>query len=346
MFSAPPVELHDRARILTSRAFRRLAGKTQVIVLPDNDHLATRLTHTLEVAGVSRSIARGLGGASFLDLDLVDAIAFAHDVGHAPFGHAGEAVLARLAAEAGLGGFHHASFGVRLLGTLERDARGVPVVRSEEVLDGVLAHSKGKSGAVFARGAALQRRSTEALIVRAADLYAYASGDLDDAYRLGVFAPNALPSRARRVLGEHGASVRTVLVERTVAATLAEPDRGIHLDDETDAALAELRAFLYERFYEGPATREQTRFAGEVLGALWRAFERDLVGCLAAIGARIQGERPTMRDGLDAIAGMTDRFAIAVARGLPSCKAPLVAQAFPGIPGEIKLLEGGAGANP
>jgi dGTPase len=327
----------ERARILGSRAFRRLSGKTQVIHAPTNDHVATRLTHTLEVASVARELACGLdpgsdgGRASepLLDHALVEAIALAHDVGHPPFGHAGEAVLARLAADAGLGGFHHAAFGVRLLSVLERDSSGAPVVQSKAVLEGIVAHSKGKAGAVFVsapRAApefgdniGLRRRSTEALLVRAADLYAYASGDLDDAYRLGVFTKAAVPETARKVLGDDGSSVRRVLIDRTIRATLAAPERGIHLDDEADSALAALRAFLYERFYEGPATRSQTRLAGEVLTTAWNKCLRDLDRMLEAIGWRTHMHEPhtpaarTPRDALDAIACMTDRFAVAFA---------------------------------
>lgn len=310
---------HPRARIVSSRAFRRLAHKTQVISQPPSDHVSTRMTHTLEVASLAREIAERLVRAGrALDLDLVESIALAHDVGHPPFGHAGEAALAKRAANAGLGGFHHASFGVRLLSRLEHDAFTVPIVTSESILDGVLAHSKGKAGAPFARCGAIKRRSFEAHVVRAADLYAYASVDLDDAFFLGIFRPDSLPGVAARVLGRSGADVRRVLVDRTVAATLASADESLRLDDETDAALAELRAFLYERFYEGPPTVEQTKRADEIIGTVWRAFELDLCGALDAVGWARREEpsgRATLRDALDAVACMTDRFAVAFAEG-------------------------------
>ena len=311
----------ERERIVSSRAFRRLSGKTQVIHAPQNDHVATRLTHTLEVAGVARDLARALDPeGTILDHALVECIALGHDVGHPPFGHAGEAVLARLAADAGLGGFHHASFGVLLLSVLERDAAGAAVVQSPAVLEGIVAHSKGKAGAVFVSSSreniGLRRRSTEALLVRAADLYAYASGDLDDAYRLGVFSPAALPVEARRVLGDGGASVRRALIERTARATLGEPDRGIHLDEEGDRALASLRAFLYERFYEGPITAAQTRFAEDVLTRAWKKLTTNLGAALSALGWQAARDAPpTPRDALDALACMTDRYAIAFASG-------------------------------
>jgi dGTPase len=314
----------QRARIVSSRAFRRLAHKTQVLTLPSNDHVSTRLTHTLEVASLARDVgARLVAGGRAIDLDLVEAIALAHDVGHPPFGHAGEAALARRAADAGLGGFHHAAFGVRLLSVVERDADDVAVVTSAAVLDGVLAHSKGKSGAAFARGSSARRRSIEAQVVRAADLYAYASFDLDDAFELGIFDARSIPARARKVLGKTGAAIRRSLVERTVvvASSVASDlgsDVSLGLDSETDAALAELRAFLYDRFYEGSATVEQTRRADEIVGLVWRAFERDLEGTLAAIGWSRRDDRSgraSPRDALDATACMTDRFAVAFAAG-------------------------------
>jgi dGTPase len=328
----------QRARIVSSRAFRRLAHKTQVLTLPRSDHVSTRLTHTLEVASLARDVATRLATAGCtLDLDLVETIALAHDVGHPPFGHAGEAALARRAADAGLGGFHHAAFGVRLLSRLEL-VGGAPVVTSAAVLDGVLAHSKGKSGAAFARGSAARRRSLEAHVVRAADLYAYASFDLDDALRLGVFTVRALPARARRELGKSGDAIRRSLVERTSVSLIertrpapiertrlapVEPtvdseasEPVLSLDPEADAALAELRAFLYERFYEGSPTADQTRRADEVVGTIWRSFERDLDGTLSAIGWARRDDRSgraTLRDALDAAACMTDRFALGFA---------------------------------
>jgi dGTPase len=290
--------------ISTCRAFRRLAGKTQVIHAPRHDHVATRLTHSLDVACIASQLARSLSPASGeggeVDLERVEAIALAHDVGHPPFGHAGEQVLTRLSTDAGLGSFHHASFGVRVLSKLDPPCGGVP----DAVLEGVLAHSKGREGAVFL-GSALP---IEARIVRAADLYAYASGDLDDGFRLGVFTASELPPRARRVLGETGRRVRATLVARTLVA------KELRLDDEAEGALRDLRAFLYQRFYCGPPTVAQTSFAREVLTRLFRRFERDLAATLAAVGwSRREEERPSMRDALDAIGCMTDRFAITAA---------------------------------
>src|SRR5262249_34334582 len=168
MFSERKRFRRDRDRVLGSRAFRRLSGKTQVVAIPSDPHVRTRLTHTLEVSSIAREIARPLG----LVDPLVDAIALGHDLGHPAFGHAGERALAAFVP----GGFHHAAHGVRVVTELEPGLDLAP-----EVVDGILKHSKGRSGSVFARGAALTHLHREGLVVRAADLFAYACHDLDDA---------------------------------------------------------------------------------------------------------------------------------------------------------------------
>src|SRR5512137_1145354 len=164
-----PVFQHDRDRILHSKAFRRLKHKTQVFLAPAGDHYRTRLTHTLEVSQIARTIARALR----LNESLVEAIALAHDLGHTPFGHAGEAVLDRLRP----GGFHHAVQSLRVVDLLERQGRGLNL--TQEVRDGILQHTKGK-GDIFLASASL-----EAQTVRLADLVAYLSADADDALRAG-----------------------------------------------------------------------------------------------------------------------------------------------------------------
>ncbi len=299
-------------RISRSRAFRRLAHKTQVIFDPTSDHLATRLVHSLEVAATAREMAAGFA-AGAVDLALLEAIALAHDVGHPPFGHAGEAALARLAADAGLGGFHHASFGVRLLSSLERDGHGEPLVTNDAVLAGVLAHSKGKSGAAIAPGGVASRASLEARIVRLADLASYASGDFEDAQRLGVLSARELPTKVRNVLGGSSEELRASLVNATRAAAR---EGSLALEPEAALALEELRAVLYERFYEGPPTVTQTQLARRTLHQLWRAFGARLDELLDAVGWRRReraDRQATMRDALDALACMTDRYAVALA---------------------------------
>jgi dGTPase len=299
----------DRERILGSRAFRRLAGKTQVVSLPNDPLVRTRLTHTLEVASIARELARGLAGNDQIVAEpLVEAIALAHDLGHPAFGHAGEKALATIVP----GGFHHAAHGVRVVTELEPELDLAP-----ETVEGVLKHSKGKGGAVFGRGGGLASVTREALIVRAADLYAYACHDLDDAYLLGALQRHDLPAKAVRVLGAEPSDVRRVLVDRTVQSSSSRGD--ISLDAETDAALQELRAFLYERLYEAPRLQAQTASIRALVGQLWEsASERpfrfqSVVGQLRLL--------PPAADDLgeafvDAVAAMTDRQVLDVCRSL------------------------------
>src|SRR5260221_12910945 len=221
----------DRDRLLGSRAFRRLSGKTQVVACPNDPLVRTRLTHTLEVSSIARQIGRALG----LVEPLVDAIALGHDLGHPAFGHAGEKALASLVP----GGFHHAAQGVRVVTEIERD-----LDLAAPVVEGILKHSKGRAGAVFARGAAHAVLTREARVARAADLFAYACHDLDDAYALGALRPADLPQRVPAVLGATPPEVRHSLAHRTLRASLQEGE--LSLDAEPEAALQELRAFLYE----------------------------------------------------------------------------------------------------
>src|SRR5258708_4457019 len=237
----------DRDRLVACPSFRRLAGKTQVVALPGDPLVRTRLTHTLEVSSIARAIGRGLGAID----SLVDAIALGHDIGHPAFGHAGERALAALVP----GGFHHAAHRVRVVTELETGLDLAP-----ETVEGILKHSKGKAGTVFGRGGGLATLGREALIVRAADLYAYACHDLDDAYLIGELRPSDVPVRVGAVLGTDPLDVRRVLVAQTIASSSARGD--ISLEAETEEALKELRAFLYERLYEAPRFARQTAVVG------------------------------------------------------------------------------------
>lgn len=311
--------------MLGSRAFRRLSGKTQVLAIPSDPHVRTRLTHTLEVSSIARELGRPLG----LVDPLVDAIALGHDVGHPAFGHAGERALAAFVP----GGFHHAAHGVRVVTQLEP---GLDL--SPEVVDGILKHSKGRAGSVFARGASLGHLTREALAVRAADLFAYACHDLDDGYLLGLLRPNDLPKPAREVLGTTPADVRCVLVTRTVRASLAAGD--VSIDPETGEALRELRDFLYERLYEAPRIAAQTAFVRSLFELLWEAaLERRAAfdAALECLGTGLVLGSSLARGFVDAVAAMTDRQVLELARvlGLPkrawslpdlAAFAPLVTQ--------------------
>jgi dGTPase len=301
----------DRDGIVGSRAFRRLAGKTQVVALPSDPLVRTRLTHTLEVSSIAREIGRGLGEPAVID-PLVEAIALGHDLGHPAFGHAGEKALAAVAP----GGFHHAAHGVRVVTLLE------PLDLAQATVEGILKHSKGRAGAVFGRGGGLASLTREASLVRAADLYAYAVHDLDDAYLLGELRRHDLPSRVVAALGTEPREVRRALVARTVAWSNDVGDIG--LDAETDAALEELRAFLYERLYEGRRIASQTACVRSLFDWLWQAANdrpRLFLASIARFGLA-PDERPALEGPLepetfvDAVAAMTDRQVLAVCRSL------------------------------
>src|SRR5678816_734240 len=186
-----PAFQRDRDRIIHCKAFRRLKHKTQVFFAPTGDHYRTRLTHTLEVSQIARTIAKVLR----LHEELTEAIALGHDLGHTPFGHAGERVLDRLVP----GGFNHYEQSLRIVDLLENDGRGLNL--TWEVRDGIAKHSKGKSGAPVAMSEALRAGTMEGQIMRVADLIAYVNHDIDDATRAGLLRPEDLPPEPVRTLG-------------------------------------------------------------------------------------------------------------------------------------------------
>lgn len=272
---------------MRSRAFRRLAGKTQVVPLPRHDHLRTRLTHVLEVTALSRRFARALS----LDEALAEAIALAHDLGHPPFGHVGERILAHMS-----GGFHHAAHGVRVVEVIE------PLGLSLEVRAGILLHSKGKGAILAPRShAEVPHATREAAVVRVADLIAYASHDAEDAMRLGYLLEDDLPAPGAAFLAEHGgegplpARIARAFVADVVRASRARPAAPVAMSEAGEAALSALRALLYERFYE---RRELLAYVPTI---------RDVLA--AVYDSALRGRSP--REALDVVAGMTDRRAVA-----------------------------------
>jgi dGTPase len=295
----------DRDRLVGSAAFRRLAGKTQVVACPSDPRVRTRLTHTLEVSSIAREMGRALG----LVEPLVDAIALGHDLGHPAFGHAGEKALAALVP----GGFHHAAQGVRVVTQIE-----LGLDLSPAVVEGILKHSKGRSGAIFARGAAHAMLTREARVARAADLFAYACHDLDDAYSLDALRPLDLPRRVVSVLGQTPIEVRNNLVLGTVRASLREGE--LALEAESESALQELRAFLYERLYEGPRIAQQTSFVRSLVEALWETACSDEARFFRAAAQTLGSAGPVSFDMgrrfIDVIASMTDRQVLSLGRTL------------------------------
>ena len=277
----------DRDRIVHCKAFRRLKDKTQVFVAPSGDHYRTRLTHTLEVTQVSRTVARALA----LNEDLVEAIGLGHDLGHTPFGHVGEEALDKCLRERFGTGFRHYEHSLRVVETLERDGQGLNL--TEPVRDGVVTHS----------GRASQPATLEGKIVRLVDRFAYINHDIDDAVRAGVLSAAELPSEAIETLGDTGERRIDLLVHDLVEHS--HPAGNIVQGERVGAAMSELRSYMFDHVYLGPvATREHAKIHG-VIAALFEHY------CLhpEEIPASIpDGELSTRVT--DYLAGMTDRYCI------------------------------------
>ncbi|WP_242394698.1 deoxyguanosinetriphosphate triphosphohydrolase [Anaeromyxobacter oryzisoli] len=290
----------DRDRLIHCKAFRRLAGKTQVFLAPRGDHYRTRLTHTLEVAQVARSIARALR----LNEMLVEAMVMGHDLGHTPFGHAGERLLDQVSP----GGFHHVVQSVRVVEVLERDGQGLNL--TVEVRDGILRHSKGR-GEVLLEGTGQKALTLEAEIVRIADIVAYVNHDLDDAIRAGLFGEGDVPAGIRRVLGDSRSARFTTLVHDVIGASDLDGGGHIEMSPDVHGALLALRDFLYTRVYENPVVHDEFVKAQRILRDLWGWCLEDPARLAARHGIAPRDGEPLERAVVDWISGMTDRFALA-----------------------------------
>jgi dGTPase len=294
-----PAYQRDRDRLLHCKSFRRLQGKTQVFLAPRGDHYRNRLTHTLEVAQVARSIARALR----LNEMLVEAVCMGHDLGHTPFGHAGE----RLLNEVVEGGFHHVVQSIRVVEVLERDGRGLNL--SEEVRDGILRHSKGR-GNVLMRGAGAKALTLEAEVVRLADIIAYVNHDLDDAVRAGLLGEGEVPAEIRSALGaSHGERLASLIGDVIRASDL---DGGGHIEmsAEVHAALVALREFLYQRVYENPVVNDEFKKAQRILRDLYEWLAADPVRLRERFGVGARPGETVERAVTDFVSGMSDRFAL------------------------------------
>ena len=296
-----PVFQRDRDRIVHSKAFRRLAGKTQVFLAPRGDHYRTRLTHTLEVAQVGRSIARALR----LNEMLVEAMVMGHDLGHTPFGHAGERLLDQVVA----GGFHHVVQSVRVVEVLENAGAGLNL--TAEVRDGILRHSKGK-GNVLLRGTGAEAFTLEAEIVRLADIIAYVNHDLDDAMRAGLFGEGDVPPAIRRVLGDAPTPRFRTLVRDVIGASDVDGGGHIAMSGEVHGALLALRDFLYARVYENPVVHDEFVKAQRILRDLWTWCLEDPSRLALRFQVAPRDGDPVERAVTDWLSGMTDRFAIGI----------------------------------
>ena len=273
----------DRDRILHAKAFRRLMHKTQVFISPDGDHFRTRLTHTLEMMQVSRTITRALG----LNEDLTEAIALGHDLGHTPFGHVGEEALARVLGEHGRT-FRHNEHSLRVVDVLERGGAGLNL--THEVRDGILNHT-GEG----------YPSTREGEIVRTADRIAYVNHDIDDALRAGIISFGDLPKGPIAVLGD-GTSTRIDTLVRDMIST-SEELRKITLSKRVHEALIELRGWLFENVYHNPTLRRSDK-AGTVVAALFEHY-------LQNPEERPRTDPDPVVQTVDFVAGMTDRYALA-----------------------------------
>jgi dGTPase len=292
-----PAFQRDRDRIIHTKAFRRLKHKTQVFFSPAGDHYRTRLTHTLEVSQIARSIAKVL----HLHEELTEAISLGHDLGHTPFGHAGERVLSALVP----GGFNHYQQSLRIVDVLERDRQGLNL--TWEVRDGIARHSKGKSGLPVGAPPEHRASTIEGQIARVADIVAYVNHDIDDAIRAGILVESDLPAASVARLGR-GSSERigrmvTDVVEETLAGGLTE----VRMSAEMLEATLTMRGFLFEAVYENDVATAEFAKAEGILGGLWeKVRERPS----EFLDARTIADEGLDRAAQDFLAGMTDRYAV------------------------------------
>ena len=320
----------DRDRILYSKAFRRLMHKTQVFIAPEGDHYRTRLTHTIEVSQISRTVARALR----LNEDLAEAIALGHDLGHAPFGHAGESALNKLMKKYTGKGFHHSQQSLRVVDYLERDG-GLNLTK--EVRNGIISHTKGKRDiagpAVFE-----EPKTVEAQVVRIADRLAYINHDIDDAIRAGVIEEDDLPRECEKIFGR-GISIRiNRMILNVVKNSWDSPV--VRMSDEMAKGLKMLKEFMFKNVYSNSPAKDEEYKTYYVISHIFDHLmlhpslippvivERGTSGSLKFAPEMVEDTKPEKSLDFDAmdsedkmmrartvcdyIAGMTDRYAVAI----------------------------------
>jgi dGTPase len=279
----------DRDRIIHTKAFRRLKHKTQVFISPEGDHYRTRLTHTLEVSAIARTVARALA----LDEDLVEAITMGHDLGHAPFGHAGEAALDEILNERHGRRFLHNEQSLRSVERVERDGRGLNLTAG--VRDGILHHTGASTPATL-----------EGQIVRLVDRVAYVNHDIEDAIRAEIIDARELPAEELAVLGDTTSERISRLVGDIVDSSRDGDE--IRQSDEVGEAFRRLRAFMFERVYLAPPNSDEAGRARGVVRALFELFEASP----ELVPASIEPDPVTRVT--DFVSGMTDRYALRIYR--------------------------------
>ena len=295
----------DRDRIIHGKSFRRLKHKTQVFIAPPGDHYVTRLTHTLEVSQIARTIARALN----LNEDLTEAIAMGHDLGHTPFGHVGEDVLDELYEE----GFRHNEQSLRVVDLLEKDGQGLNL--TWEVRDGIKNHSKSGVAVLGENWGTVN--SLEGEVVKISDTIGWINHDIGDAIRAGILSEGDLPREAAKVLGKsHSQRIDSMvsdIIEHSWDVRICdiiEERPAIKMSPEVLAAANILRDFLFERVYNPNSNREETEKAREVVRSLYRYFNKH--------EDKMPDEYRLHRDTterrvVDYIAGMTDQYAMRLA---------------------------------
>jgi dGTPase len=287
----------DRDRIIHSKSFRRLKHKTQVFLAPFGDHYRTRLTHTLEVSQIARTIAKALR----LNEDLTEAIALGHDLGHTPFGHAGEDTLDELLPE----GFSHSEQSQRVVEKLEYEGKGLNL--TVEVREGIARHSKGRGG-ILESDLAEMSRTLEGQIVRVSDVIAYVNHDIDDAIRAGIIRDEDIPPALVKSLGKWHASRIDRLVEDVIKSSLRSGLERIAMSETILSALISLREFLYQKVYNSPFAREEVEKAKKLLTDLYRYVLANPGDYIRTFPKGDSAERRAA----DFIAGMTDIYALAL----------------------------------
>jgi len=294
----------DRDRIVYSNAFRRLKHKTQVFLSPLGDHYRTRLTHTLEVSEIARTIARALR----LNEDLAEAVALGHDLGHTPFGHGGEVVIKEIYSEA----FSHPEQSVRVIDVLENHGRGLNL--TFEVRDGILKHSKG-FGAVLPEEPNEVPLTVEGRVVRFADIMAYLNHDLDDAVRSGVIRRGQIPRQCTGVLGHsHSERVRCMISDLVTSTRIQDGRMHLTMSPSVSEAMTVLRQFLYDNVYRSVQVHGEFVKAKKILSELYHYFVDNPGALQEELKKMEMGKFPpgTTRERkvCDFVASMTDRYAL------------------------------------
>ncbi len=278
----------DRDRILHSKAFRRLKGKTQVFLAPEGDHYRTRLTHTLEVSQNARTIAKALR----VNEDLTEAIALGHDLGHTPFGHAGERELNRICSD----GFQHQLQSVRVVEIIEKDGKGLNLTK--EVRDGICNHSTSGTPATL-----------EGKIVRLCDKIAYVNSDIDDAVRGRVIRESDLPERCVRVLGSSLRERLNTLIHDIVSNSVGKDD--IIMSEEKYEALRELRKYMFDNVYINSCAKAEEGKAERMIRQLFEYYVGHMEELPEEYTRMVWEKGETVERAVcDYIAGMTDRYAV------------------------------------